>query len=160
MIANKEELLSQLENCEDLIKTAPKLPQESTVLLTDENVNDFVIKKTAALVNHGIEVIESVKDVIAGAQDAEELAALSELIKATTSAIDTMNKLNMQNKKLKQTKELKELDMGRQPKEVGAVTNNTLIITGNREDIFRKFIKEAGGDIMDAEFTEKTKKEA
>lgn len=158
MIANKEELLSQLENCENLIKNAEKPPSKPEEVLTDENINDFVIKRTAALVTHGMDVIESVKEVIAGAQDAEELTALSDLINATGAAIETMNKLNMQNKKMKLTRELKELDSGNTSKQVGPVTNNTLIITGNREDIFKKFIRDSKEDVMDAEFSETTKK--
>jgi hypothetical protein len=113
--------------------------------LQEEDVNDYIIKRTSTLIDTGLEAVEDIKDFIVQGQNPDEIAALSELISSTTKAIEALNRINLLNKKAKTDKELKELDI-KGKKEIANslpgnnITNNTNVLVASREEIFKKLL--------------------
>lgn len=111
----------------------PKEPEEE---VTDENVNEFILKQASTLVRDNMEIMEKVKHKIASAQNAEEIKALSELIRATNSTLDTLTKISLQNKKEKSATAVKQIEHEHRKELPDAP--KTQIIVGTREDVFRQ----------------------
>lgn len=103
-------------------------------VVTDDNVNDFVLEYGSRLVKDGMDAIEKVKPKITSGQDADEISALSELMRAMNSTLGTLTKISLQNKKELAEKEVRELAFTHK-KELGPM-QKTQIVIGTREDIF------------------------
>lgn len=110
--------------------------------VTDDNVNDFVLEYGSKLVKDGMNAIEIVKPKITSGQNADEISALSEMIRAMNSTLDTLTKISLQNKKEKSAKDQRELSHT-QRKELGNSTINTQVIISTREDAFKQMIENA-----------------
>lgn len=104
--------------------------------LNDENVSDYVYKKTAEIIEVGLESISNLKDIITSGQDPKEITALASLISATTKAIDNLNKINLQSKQHKNNLEVAKIE-GNAAKQlgIGSQTNNIVIAT--RDEILK-----------------------
>jgi hypothetical protein len=104
--------------------------------LNDENVSDYVYKKTAEIIEVGLESISNLKDIITSGQDPKEITALASLISATTKAIDNLNKINLQSKQHKNNLEVAKIE-GNTAKQlgIGSQTNNIVIAT--RDEILK-----------------------
>jgi hypothetical protein len=118
--------------------STPKAPQKTEIQnLNDENVSDYVYKKTAEVIEVGLESISNLKDTITAGQDPKEIAALASLISATTKAIDNLNKINLQAKQHKNNLEVAkvEANSSKLPLGIANQTNNIMIAT--REDMLK-----------------------
>jgi hypothetical protein len=118
--------------------STPKVPQKTEIQnLNDENVSDYVYKKTAEVIEVGLESISNLKDTITAGQDPKEIAALASLISATTKAIDNLNKINLQAKQHKNNLEVAkvEANSSKLPLGIANQTNNIMIAT--REDMLK-----------------------
>ena len=128
--------------------TLPVTPPKPAVLennITDDNINEYIIKRTGHLIDTGINAIEDIKDYIVQGQNPDEIAALSELISSTTKAIEAMNRINLLNKKSKHDKELKEMDLQNRKEVAGMlpgnnVVNNTNLLIASREEILKQLL--------------------
>ena len=123
----------------------PVVHQPTSV--NDDNINDYILKKTATLIDTGLGAVQDLKDFVIQGQNPDEIAALSELISSTTKAIEALNRINLQNKKAATDKELKIMDLQNR-KEVagmlpGNVTNNTNVLVASREEIFKQLLDSA-----------------
>jgi len=146
-----DELLKQLNP--DNIPVNPannNMPQRKSIFvkeeidIDEESVGQFVMQNAAQIVKSGVDAIEYLKSEMLTAIDADEIAALSEIMRATTSAVDSLNKINIQNKKIKAAKELKQMDIDNKlslPKGPG----NINILVATREEIMEKITR--GEDI-------------
>jgi hypothetical protein len=149
----------------------PKKPQPVIVAetseVTDENINDFILKKASKLINSGLGAVDELKDFIVQGQNPDEIAALSELISSTTKALEALNRINLQNKKAKTDKELKLIDVEGRKSIAGMlpgnnITNNTNVLIASREEVFKKLLeaeKEIEPEpiqIIDSEIIEET----
>jgi len=118
--------------------------QPSSVLdepLTTENLEKFVLDKTAVLVAQSMEAVENLKDYIqAGASD-KEITAFAEVVKASTSAIETLNKLLQSKDKIENSIKLKEMDI-KARKELNVVDNSVKLLL-SREDLMKQLIKDS-----------------
>ena len=130
-----EELLTEIEEDD-------RFPE-----VTDENVNDFVLEYGSRLVKDGMDAIDKIKPKITAAQNAEEISALSEMMRAMNSTLGTLTKISLQNKKEESDKAIRELAYTHK-KELGPTTTNTTILVGTREEL-RKQMKEAEGEVID-----------
>jgi hypothetical protein len=119
--------------------------------VTDDNVNDFILDQASKLVRDNMEIMDKVKDKIATAQDADEIKALAELMRATNSTLDTLTKISLQNKKEKSVTEVKQIEHEHR-KELPQGPQ-TQIIVGTREDIFKK-LAEAEKEATEIEVVE------
>jgi hypothetical protein len=107
--------------------------------LNDDNVSDYVYKKTAEVIEVGLETVNNLKDLVTSGQDPREIAALAQLISATTKAIDNLNKINLQAKQHKNNLEVAKVEAnGTKQLGNGPQTNNILIAT--RDEIMNKFL--------------------
>jgi len=128
-------LLDQLSEIQALQKT--EAVEEKR--LDKEQVEDFVIQQSSKLIRETNDLILSMKDYIAHSPESKEILALSELIKASTAAIDTLNKINLSEKKNKAAKEIKIMDI--ESKKELKTTENQNRITFTREEILKKLME-------------------
>ena len=144
MSDNLDTLLNELSSFE--MPTNKQVVPSNTMEVTDDNINEYIVKRTSSLIDTGINAIEDIKDYIIQGQNPDEIAALSELINATTKSIEALNRINLLNKKGKIDKELKEMDLKGKKEVAGMlpgnnVVNNNLIVA-SREEIFRQLLNE------------------
>jgi hypothetical protein len=125
-------LLDQLSEIQALQRPETSVEQK----LDKEQVEDFVIQQSSKLIRETNDLILSMKDYIAHSPESKEILALSELIKASTAAIDTLNKINLSEKKNKAAKEIKAMDI--ESKKEIKTSENQNRITFTREEILKK----------------------
>ena len=109
--------------------------------LSKEELEDFVIKNSGKLITQSLQVMDEVKDYIAGSSDPDSISALADLIKASSSAIEGLNKLVVQNKRSATTIEAKTIDVHAKYAIEEKKNENALI--GTREEIFKKILAQA-----------------
>jgi hypothetical protein len=115
-----------------------KMPTQSEPYpepITDENVNDYILDRGSKLVEDSLEAVKRLKDRITAAHDPDELAALSQLIRATTGALGTLTAISIQNKKDKVSKE------NTSTKQLATKTVNNTVLIGTREEAMKKFLE-------------------
>lgn len=102
-----EDIISQIKNQSKNLKR----PELVVPDLTKEGLEEFVIKNAGKVVNHSLEMMEQLKrEVMAGA-DSKMIESVSELVKATTSAIDSLTKLKIAEDKNKNQKEITQMNI-------------------------------------------------
>ena len=144
MSDNLDTLLSELSSFELPVSTPKSVIPEMEV--TDDNINEYIVKRTTQLIDTSITAVDDIKDYIIQGQNPDEIAALSELINAATKSIEALNRINLLNKKGKIDKELKEMDLKGKKEVAGMlpgnnVVNNNLIVA-SREEIFKQLLNE------------------
>jgi hypothetical protein len=136
------DILAELSNSEVLNEIddneTSEIDEFETV--TDDNVNDFILKYGSMLVKDGIDAVNKVKPKITTAQDADEIKALSDMMRAINSTLDTLTKISLQNKKTNLTTEVKQLECT--TKKELSEQPNTQILVSTREDIFKELLQE------------------
>lgn len=138
-------LLDELSSFSMPQTTAKSVPRGTPTTITEDNINDYILQKTGALIDTGLGAVSDLKDFIVQGQNPDEIAALSELISSTTKAIEALNRINLQNKKAKTDKELKAIDIEGKKAVAGMlpgnnVTNNTVNLVASREEIFKQLL--------------------
>jgi hypothetical protein len=78
---------------------------------TNEEVEAFVLKHSADLVENSVKSIMELQKLTVATGDPEMMAGLASLIAASTGAIETVNKLHMLNKKAEINKEIKKIEL-------------------------------------------------
>lgn len=135
-------LLEELSSFDYSTVKPNKHNEESEI--NENNINEYILKKTGNLIDAGLGAVEDLKEYIVQGQNPDEIAALSELISSTTKAIEALNRINLHNKKAKDTKELKKLDIEGK-KEIASLTtsdvtiNNNLVVASREEMLQRLF---------------------
>jgi hypothetical protein len=119
---------------------APIVRQNEPENVNDHNVNDYVYKKTAEVIQAGLGAIENLKNTFAMGADPKEIAAMAQLMNATIKAIDSMNSINLQQKQATTAVELKKMDIAGKKEIVSRLpaANNILIAT--RDEVLNKFV--------------------
>jgi len=130
-----DNIIDQLRS-DEVPSISPPTRRNEIQNLNDENVSDYVYKKTAEIIEVGLESISNLKDIITSGQDPKEITALASLISATTKAIDNLNKINLQSKQHKNNLEVAKIE-GNAAKQlgIGSQTNNIVIAT--RDEILK-----------------------
>lgn len=107
--------------------------------LTDDNLNEFILKHSQELVQNSLIAIQELKDIVGKTFDGKLITSFADMVKATTGALDTLNSIQLEKNKQKASKEMKLLDIeSRKNLKVGpskVVNNNVLVAT--REEIFK-----------------------
>jgi len=141
----------------DAVPSIPQKRQTEVENLNDENVSDYVYKKTAEVIEVGLEAVNNLKDMVTAGQDPKEIAALAQMIGAVTKAIDNLNKINLQTKQHKNNLEVAKVEAtGSKALPIGTQTNNIMIAT--RDDVMKKLfdkdtIKKDKLELLEGEFT-------
>ncbi|NCX56333.1 MAG: hypothetical protein EBW87_03940 [Burkholderiaceae bacterium] len=111
--------------------------------LEQADVNQYILNKSKTLIEAGLAAIQDLSTYAVQSQNPDEVAALAELMSATTRAIEALNKSNLVDRKAERDKELKEMDI-KSRKELMELQNqqpgttNTNILIASREDIMSK----------------------
>lgn len=105
--------------------------------ITDDNVNSFVYKKSVELVSASLGAVQTIRDSVLTGVDPKEIAALSQLINATTRALDTLNQINLQNKKSKSNAELKKMELEANKMIASKIPQTTNILIASRDEILK-----------------------
>lgn len=130
--AEVDDIISQIKNQSKIVNQLPKDKPD----LKKEDLEEFVITNAGKVVNHSLEMVENLKlEVLAGA-DSKLIESVSELVKATTSAIDALSKLKISEDKIKAQKEITQMNL--QAKIIrDEEENNTPKLTFTRNDIIK-----------------------
>lgn len=113
--------------------------------LTKDQLEEFIIKNSGKLITKSLNIVDDVKDVVTAGSDSKDIAALAELISATSSAIDTLNKVYISDEKNKTQVRVKQMDVD--SRERINITDNQTKILLSREDIMKAIVN--NGDIVD-----------
>ncbi len=102
-----DSIIFQIKNQGKSLKTVEKDKPE----LKKEDIETFILENASAIVLDSVEMVQSLKqDVMAGG-DSKMVESISELVKATTAALETLSRMKMSDDKLKGQKELKQMDI-------------------------------------------------
>lgn len=134
------DILSQLKGT---VAVSKKQPEEET--LTKDQLEEFIIKNSGKLVTKSLNIVDDVKDYVASAPDAKDVAALAELISATSSAIETLNKVYISDEKNKTQMKVKQMDVD--SRERMNITDNKTKILLSREDIMKALVNDDAIDV-------------
>jgi hypothetical protein len=133
--------LDSVDSLINQLKSIPKTTKEITNLsdeLTKENLEEFILKHTGNLVKQASESVSLVRDYVEAAPNAEEVTALAELIKATSSAVESLNRILITDKKTSTAIKIKEMDNKSRQKELDAVVG--LRLRSTREELMKQLI--------------------
>jgi hypothetical protein len=152
-MSDLDELLETLKQSEPVKAEKEK---DSSFELTDENLNEFILKQAKVLIETGVLSVEDARDIALSSGQPEDIEAFAALMKAATSAIDTLSKINIQNKKAEQQKEIEKMRLEGKAEERNQLPtgggNNILIAT--REEVFRELFQkdEEEKEVIDIEY--------
>jgi hypothetical protein len=109
--------------------------------ISKDNLEDYVIRKSSALVDGTIDMVETVRDYIVSAPESKDVSSLAELINAATNAVETLNKIVLSNKKNTTLVKVKEMDIASKKELQAADTDTKLLLT--REEMFKALLDTA-----------------
>ena len=129
---------------DEFLNTTNESIEEDVENISDENVNDFILKCSALLVQKGMTAIDFAQQTLSTAEDAFDIDILTKLMKSTNDALNTMTKISLQNKKGDLAKELRANTPKKElppPPQVNIenlnAPQNTVIAAGTREEILK-----------------------
>ena len=79
--------------------------------------------------------MQTIRDSVLTGVDPKEIAALSQLINATTKALDTLNHINIQNKRSKTNVEMKKMELEANKMIASKIPQTTNILIASRDEI-------------------------
>jgi hypothetical protein len=127
--AEVDDIISQIRNQTKLIDQTATTKEN----LKKEDLEEFVIANAGNVVRHSLEMVEKLKPDVMTATDSKLIESVSELIKATTSAIDALSKLKIADDKIKAQKEITQMNI--QKKANADEDSNNPKLTLSRNDI-------------------------
>jgi hypothetical protein len=145
-------LLDELSSFQAKKPLSQNLSNEKPEALTEDNLNDYILKKASSLIDMSLESVAELKPYVAQACNPDEIAALAELINSTAKALETINKLNLQKHKLQDDIKLKQMEHNFK-REMNSITDSSSTVNNNvyiatREEIFKKFISTSENEII------------
>lgn len=138
---SEDDSLDSVDSLINQLKSIPKATKEINQVddvLTKENLEEFILKHTGNLVKQASESVTLVRDYVEAAPNAEEVTALAELIKATSSAVESLNRILITDKKTSTAIKIKEMDNKSRQKELDAVVG--LKLRSTREELMKQLI--------------------
>jgi hypothetical protein len=135
------DIISQLKTS-SLSNTSP---QKEDVKLTKDNLEEFILTNTGKLVTKSLGLIDNIESFVSTSPEPDDVTALSELIKAATSAVESLNKIYIADSKNENQMKIKKLDIAAKEK-LSLMDNQTKILL-SREDIMKALINSS--DVID-----------
>jgi len=142
------DLLNQLN---DATKKAKELEVEKNPLKKDD-LEKFVVEKAGSLVQESLDMLKNVKEYIVSAPESKDVASFSELVAATSSALDTLNKILVSDKKNETIVNVKKMDIEARKDLKQEETSQKALAT--REEVFKMLlsnVKEAEKQVIEIE---------
>jgi hypothetical protein len=106
--------------------------------ISDDNVEDYVYKKTTELVDASLGAVQTIRDTVLTGVDPREISSLAQLINATTKALDTLNQINLQNKQNKNNIEVKKLEMAAKDSLMSRIPQTTNVLIATRDEVMKQ----------------------
>lgn len=145
-----DSIIFQIKNQGKSLKTVEKNRPE----LTKEDLEKFVIDNASTVVLDSIEMVQSLKTDIMAGGDSKMVEAVSELVKATTAAIESLSKLKLSEDKIRSQKELKRMEID---SKVEAIETSNTGIFISREELIKNLMSRKDPDTpenLDDQFIE------
>jgi len=131
------DLVDQLKNAEQFLKKPEKAEEEFN--LNPEELEKFILNNAGKLVKKSIEMVDEVKQYVETAPESRDVSSLSELINASSSAIETLSKILVQNKRDKTQKEVKQMDIEGKKQLMQGEFNAKMMLS--RDDVMNELFK-------------------
>lgn len=132
-----DSIVSQLKNT-----ITPNLAEPTISNIDKNNIEQYIVDKSATLVDQAMTVVASLKDYVAiGGADAKEISAFAEVVNAATSALESLNKLHTAKERSKTAIELKEMDI-KAKLDIAAQDNTTRLVLG-REELMKRLLEDS-----------------
>lgn len=136
---NLSDLLGQLKQNNTFTSNAMKSNENFN--LPKEQLEEFILNTSGRLVQDSLDMIDIVKERVAGAAEPDDVASLSELFKASTSTIEALNKILIQDKKAMTTVAVKQMDIEAK-KEIAQQESEGRFLA-SREEMMKQLVKDA-----------------
>ena len=137
---NLDDLLSQLKNNDKQSKQyirAVEPPPSGK-----EEIEKFIIKNSTILITQSVETLQDLRDQVSAAPDPDNIAAYSELVRASSTAIENLNKIVLMDKRNETTLSAKRMDIAARSQ-----SDDKRIVAGmiaaSREEILEKLVQDA-----------------
>ena len=124
-----DDILSQLSTQHHSITRQKKSEQEIPDV---EDLEEYLIKKTAKLIDTTLDAVDNVKDYISSAPENRDVASLAELMRSANSSIETMQKIHANKANNEARKELKTMDIDSK-KQLNMADNQTKLVMSREE---------------------------
>ena len=124
-----DDILSQLSTQHHSITRQKKSEQEIPEV---EELEEYLIKKTAKLIDTTLDAVDNVKDYISSAPENRDVASLAELMRSANSSIETMQKIHANKANNEARKELKTMDIDSK-KQLNMADNQTKLVMSREE---------------------------
>lgn len=136
-----DNLLKELQNINDIpqdnsIKTEKPSNNVVEQELTEDNINEFVLKSAQTLIKDGLETIKDLKTITSNTFDDRSMSAFADIINATNTTISILNDINIQKRKSAVAKEIKQMDIDAKNKLALPAKSNNIILT-DRESLLK-----------------------
>ena len=158
-----DDILEQLKNsakeCTDLSKDKDGDPS-----IKKEDLEDFVIKKSASLVEKTLDIVDEVKDRATASDDPESIRALADILRATSSAVEALNKIHIASERNETAKEISQKNI--EARQGISTQNNQTKLLLSREEVMKRLFgsdkeeneernanKPPEGEVIDVEVT-------
>jgi hypothetical protein len=158
--SNEIDSIIQELKADEVVKIKESKDIENNTEVNDENVGEYVYKKSAELVESTLGAVQNLKDTVLTGSDPKEIAALSQLINSATKALDQLNKINIQNKVNKSNKEIKQMEIESNANRP-MLPNTTNVLIATRDEIMKQMFdkpskKTSPLDLIEGEFTKES----
>jgi len=116
-----------------------KAKQSAEVPGTDE-LEEYLVKTTARLIDTTLEAVDNVKDYISSAPENRDVASLAELMRSANGAIETMQKIHANKENIQVRKDVKQMDIDSK-KELNLLDNTAKLVM-SREEVLKALTKD------------------
>ena len=124
-----DDILSQLSTQHHSITRQKKSEEEIPEV---EDLEEYLIKKTAKLIDTTLDAVDNVKDYISSAPENRDVASLAELMRSANSSIETMQKIHANKANNEARKELKTMDI-ESKQQINIQDNQTKLVMSREE---------------------------
>lgn len=138
---DSEETVNSVETIIDQLRNVPRVVAEASKyddVLTKDNLEEFILKHTGSLVRQAAESVSLVKDYVETAPNAEDVTALAELIRATSSAVESLNKILVTDKRSQTALTIKQMDLQSKQEQFDTAVGVKLMLT--REELMKQLL--------------------
>jgi len=135
------QLADQANVCTDLSK-----PREDEKVVNKEDLEDYVLQRSASLVEKTLDIVDEVKDRACASDDPDHVRALADVLRATSAAVAELNKLHIASERNQTSKDISKANNDAR---VGMNTqSNQTKLTLSREEVMKNLF---GSDKEDNE---------
>jgi len=111
--------------------------------IKEEDIQKYVLKQSKTLIDLGVGITQDLSNTATSSGNPDDVAALAEIMNATSKLIDTLHKNTLLDKKSKEAEKLKIMDIEAKKELVQLqVANqkpvNNNILVASREDIMKR----------------------